>query len=157
MDSNAAVPNVTFNFSIVGESKANSNTYSGADASKVTGSPVIGKAVFTNASTKYSSVQNLESTGIQAVTGKKDPVTLEVGQSYARANVSVDFSGVTFKEPGIYRYKITESADKTGTITNDVKTTRYMDVYVEDNGSGKLSVKGYVLHCQLGGGLIIIL
>ena len=146
MDSNAAVPNVTFNFSIVGESKANSNTYSGADASKVTGSPVIGKAVFTNASTKYSSVQNLESTGIQAVTGKKDPVTLAAGQSYARANVSVDFSGVTFKEPGIYRYKITESADKTGTITNDVKTTRYMDVYVEDNGSGKLSVKGYVLH-----------
>lgn len=146
MDSNAAVPNVTFNFSIVGEGKANSNTYSGADASKVTGSPVIGKAVFTNASTKYSSVQNLESTGIQAVTGKKDPVTLEAGQSYARANVSVDFSGVTFKEPGIYRYKITESADKTGTITNDVKTTRYMDVYVEDNGSGKLSVKGYVLH-----------
>lgn len=146
MDSNAAVPNVTFNFSIVGESKANSNTYSGADTSKVTGSPVIGKAVFTNASTKYSSVQNLESTGIQAVTGKKDPVTLEAGQSYARANVSVDFSGVTFKEPGIYRYKITESADKTGTITNDVKTTRYMDVYVEDNGSGKLSVKGYVLH-----------
>lgn len=146
MDSNAAVPNVTFNFSIVGEGKANSNTYSGADASKVTGSPVIGKAIFTNASTKYSSVQNLESTGIQAVTGKKDPVTLEAGQSYARANVSVDFSGVTFKEPGIYRYKITESADKTGTITNDVKTTRYMDVYVEDNGSGKLSVKGYVLH-----------
>lgn len=146
MDSNAAVPNVTFNFSIVGESKANSNTYSGSDASKVTGSPVIGKAVFTNASTKYSSVQNLESTGIQAVTGKKDPVILEAGQSYARANVSVDFSGVTFKEPGIYRYKITESADKTGTITNDVKTTRYMDVYVEDNGSGKLSVKGYVLH-----------
>lgn len=146
MDSNAAVPNVTFNFSIVGESKANSNTYSGSDASKVTGSPVIGKAVFYELSTKYSSVQNLVSTGIQVVTGKKDPVTLEAGQSYARANVSVDFSGVTFKEPGIYRYKITESADKTGTITNDVKTTRYMDVYVEDNGSGKLSVKGYVLH-----------
>ena len=146
MDSNAAVPNVTFNFSIVGEGKADSNTYSGADASKVTGSPVIGKAVFTNESTKFSSVQNLESTGIQAVTGKKDPVTLEAGQSYARANVSVDFSGVTFKEPGIYRYKITESADNTGTITNDAKTTRYMDVYVEDNGSGELSVKGYVLH-----------
>lgn len=146
MDSNAAVPNVTFNFSIVGESKANSNTYSGSDASKVTGSPVIGKAVFYELSTKYSSVQNSVSTGVQVVTGKKDPVTLEAGQSYARANVSVDFSGVTFKEPGIYRYKITESADKTGTITNDVKTTRYMDVYVEDNGSGKLSVKGYVLH-----------
>lgn len=146
MDSNAAVPNVTFNFSIVGEGKDDINVYSGADTSKVTGSPVIGTATFTNESTKYSSVQNLESTGIQAVTGKKDPVTLEAGQSYARANVSVDFSGVTFKEPGIYRYKITESADKTNTITNDAKTTRYMDVYVEDNGSGKLSVKGYVLH-----------
>lgn len=140
MDSNAAVPNVTFNFSIVGESNDDLNVYSGADASKVTGSPVIGKAVFTNASTKYSSVQNLESTGIQAVTGKKDPVTLEAGQSYARANVSVDFSGVTFKEPGIYRYKITESADKTGTITNDVKTTRYMDVYM-NNGKVAFTLK----------------
>ena len=146
MDSNAAVPNVTFNFSIVGEGKDDLNVYSGADTSKVTGSPVIGTAVFTNESTKYSSVQNLESTGIQAVTGKKDPVTLEAGQSYARANVSVDFSGVTFKEPGIYGYKITESADNTGTITNDAKTARYMYVYVEDDGSGNLSVKGYVLY-----------
>lgn len=88
----------------------------------------------------------MESTGIQAVTGKKDPVTLEAGQSYARANVSVDFSGVTFKEPGIYGYKITENADNTGTITNDAKTARYMYVYVEDDGSGNLSVKGYVLY-----------
>lgn len=146
MDSNAAVPNVTFNFSIVGEGKDDINVYSGADTSKVTGSPVIGTATFTNESTKYSSVQDLASTGIQAVTGKKDPVTLEAGQSYARANVSVDFSGVTFKEPGIYGYKITESADNTGTITNDAKTARYMYVYVEDDGSGNLSVKGYVLY-----------
>lgn len=146
MDSNAAVPNVTFNFSIVGEGKDDLNVYSGADTSKVTGSPVIGTATFTNESTKYSSVQNLESTGIQAVTNKKDPVTLEAGQSYARANVSVDFSGVTFKEPGIYGYKITENADNTGTITNDAKTARYMYVYVEDDGSGNLSVKGYVLY-----------
>lgn len=146
MDSNAAVPNVTFNFSIVGEGNDDLNVYSGADTSKVTGSPVIGTATFTNKSTKYSSVQNLASTGIQAVTGKKDPVTLEAGQSYARANVSVDFSGVTFKEPGIYGYKITENADNTGTITNDVKTARYMYVYVENDGSGNLSVKGYVLY-----------
>lgn len=146
MDSNAAVPNVTFNFSIVGEGKDDLNVYSGADTSKVTGSPVIGTATFTNESTKYSSVQNLESTGIQAVEGKKDPVTLEAGQSYARANVSVNFSGVTFKEPGIYGYKITENADNTGTITNDAKTARYMYVYVEDDGSGNLSVKGYVLY-----------
>lgn len=146
MDSNAAVPNVTFNFSIVGEGKDDLNVYSGADTSKVTGSPVIGTATFTNESTKYSSVQNLESTGIQAVANKKDPVTLEAGQSYARANVSVDFSGVTFKEPGIYGYKITENADNTGTITNDAKTARYMYVYVEDDGSGNLSVKGYVLY-----------
>lgn len=146
MDSNAAVPNVTFNFSIVGEGKDDLNVYSGADTSKVTGSPVIGTATFTNESTKYSSVQDLVSAGIQVVTGKKDPVTLEAGQSYARANVSVDFSGVTFKEPGIYGYKITENADATGTITNDAKTARYMYVYVEDDGSGNLSVKGYVLY-----------
>ena len=107
--------------------------------------PTIGTAVFTNNDAKYDTAQELVSTGIQVTTGTKDPVTLAAGQSYAKHDVSVDFTGVTFKEPGIYRYEITETADATGTITNDTDTTRIMDVYVIDD-EGVLKVQGYVLH-----------
>lgn len=153
MKSNAEVPNVTFNFTIAGDSvdgdtvENGFNVYSGSDSSRVTGTPTIGSAVFKNGDTKYDSVQDLVSNGIQVKEGAKDPVTLSDGQSYAKTDVAVDFSGVSFSEPGIYRYVITESADATGTVTNDAKTTRYMDVYVTDeNADGTLSVLGYVLH-----------
>ena len=64
---------------------------------------------------------------------------------YARTNVTVDFSGVSFSEPGVYHYVIIEAADATGTVTNDATTTHYMDVYVSDE-DGTLGVLGYVLH-----------
>ena len=151
--STAAVPNVTFNFTIAGKAGTNASAtvadgvqvFAGNDANRVTGVPTIGTAVFTNNDAKYDTAQELVSTGIQVTTGTKDPVTLAAGQSYAKHDVSVDFTGVTFKEPGIYRYEITETADATGTITNDTDTTRIMDVYVIDD-EGVLKVQGYVLH-----------
>ena len=150
--STAAVPNVTFNFTIAGKAGTNASAtvadgvqvFAGNDANRVTGVPTIGTAV-TNNDAKYDTAQELVSTGIQVTTGTKDPVTLAAGQSYAKHDVSVDFTGVTFKEPGIYRYEITETADATGTITNDTDTTRIMDVYVIDD-EGVLKVQGYVLH-----------
>lgn len=151
--STAAVPNITFNFTIAGKAGTNASAtvadgvqvFAGNDANRVTGVPTIGTAVFTNNDAKYDTAQELVSTGIQVTTGTKDPVTLAAGQSYAKHDVSVDFTGVTFKEPGIYRYEITETADATGTITNDTDTTRIMDVYVIDD-EGVLKVQGYVLH-----------
>lgn len=157
LKSNAEVPNVTFDFSISGSTEMSASTpvenglqvYSGTDTSKVTGTPTIGTAVFKSGDTKYNSVQDLVSNGIQVKEGAKDPVTLKSDQSYAKHDVQVDFSGVSFNEPGIYRYKITESTDKTGTVTNDADATRYMDVYVVDaEGNGTLSVQGYVLHAN---------
>lgn len=151
--STATVPNVTFNFTIAGKEGTNASTtvadgvqvFAGNDANRVTGAPIIGTAVFKNTDPMYNTVQNLESTGIQVETGTKDPVALEAGQSYAKQDVSVDFTGVTFNEPGIYRYEITETADTTDTVTNDADDTRIMDVYVIDN-NGTLKVQGYVLH-----------
>lgn len=155
--STATVPNVTFDFTIKGKAGTDASVtvadgvqvFAGDDASRVTGTPTIGTAVFTNADTTYDTAQELVSTGIQVTTGTKDPVTLATGQSYAKKDVSVDFTGVTFKEPGIYRYEITETSDTTGTITNDADTTRIMDVYVIDT-DGTLSVQGYVLHKNEG-------
>lgn len=151
--STATVPNVTFKFTIAGKEGTNASTtvadgvqvFAGNDASRVTGVPTIGTAVFTHTDTKYDTAQNLVSTGIQVETDTKDPVTLAADQSYAKQDVSVDFTGVTFNEPGIYRYEITEKTDTTGTVTNDTDTTRIMDVYVIDEG-GALKIQGYVLH-----------
>lgn len=149
--STAEVPNIAFQFTIAGASVANGtvengfSVYSGNDTSRVTGTPTVGSAVFKNGDTKYDAVQDLVSTGIQVKEGAKDPVKLSAGQSYARTNVTVDFSGVSFSEPGVYRYVITETADATGTVTNDATTTRYVDVYVSDE-DGTLGVLGYVLH-----------
>ena len=61
-------------------------------------------------------------------------------EKYAAKIMTLDFSDVQFKEPGVYRYLITEVADNQG-ITNDVgvgtagdgnNTFRTLDVYVED-------------------------
>lgn len=155
--STAAVPNVTFKFTIVGKAGTNASAtvadgvqvFAGNDANRVTGVPTIGTAVFTNTDAKYDTAQELVSTGIQVTTGTKDPVTLAAGQSYAKHDVSVDFTDVTFKEPGIYRYEITETSDTTGTIIDDTDTTRIMDVYVIDD-EGALKVQGYVLHKNEG-------
>lgn len=148
--STAKVPNVTFNFTITGKTGIDASTdgvqvFAGNDASRVEGTPTIGTAVFTDADTTYNTAQDLVSTGIQFTTGTKDPVALTTGQSYAKHDVSVDFTNVKFKEPGIYRYEITEKVDTTGTVTNDADDTRIMDVYVIDE-KGALKVQGYVLH-----------
>ena len=66
---------------------------------------------------------------------------------------TVDFTGVTFDEPGIYRYVVTESvsaADIAAGIIGDVASSRILDVYVTDNGSGVLTISSYVLHATAG-------
>lgn len=148
--STAKVPNVTFEFTITGKTGIDASAdgvqvFAGNDASRVEGTPMIGTAVFTNADTTYNTAQDLLPTGIKVKPGTKDPVALTTGQSYAKHDVSVDFTNVKFKEPGIYRYEITEKVDTTGTVTNDTATTRIMDVYVIDE-KGALKVQAYVLH-----------
>lgn len=65
-------------------------------------------------------------------------------QGYAKKTSTVDFSGVTFTEPGIYRYVITETGTNKA-VTNDTNDKRYLDVYVIDE-NGVLKVSGYILH-----------
>jgi len=156
LDSAATVPNITFNFSIEGKAPIAAATpvanglqvFAGNDADRVTGGlPIIGTAAFTNADTKYTTQQALVSPGIQIAPGAQDPVNLTAGKSYAKHDVSVDFTNVIFKEPGIYRYEITETPSGTGAVNDDLDSTRIMDVYVvHDDVTGQLKVEGYVLH-----------
>ena len=157
MKTQANVPNITFTYSIAagsGQNASGSNTkvFAGNDSNFVTGTPTIGTAVFAQGQTTYTSVQDIETTGTKTAANKKDPVTLVSGEKYARSKIAVNFGSVSFKEPGIYRWIITESAYDTTLGVSDyesnAKKTRAIDVYVEATGSdGKsLTVAGYVLH-----------
>lgn len=154
LDQNANVPARTINFTISGDTTpvrsdgSTQDIYAGNDANKVTGTPTIGTAVFAPGQTTYTTAQAAPTTdGIQVATGTNDAVTLDAGEKYARSAVTMDFSGVTFNEPGVYRYVITED---TTTPVKGVEVPadhdRLLDVYVTTEGGNDLAVTGYVLH-----------
>lgn len=77
-----------------------------------------------------------------------DNIVNSTDKKYAMNPVTVDFTGVKFPNPGVYRYIITETAQADGSAyTNDTESTRTIDVYVEDaDGSGTLGIQGYVMY-----------
>ena len=182
MDDEANVPNVAFVYSIragqaiAGEYNTDGTTvklpvWAGNDAAKVTGTPTIGTAVFRAGQTTFDEAQENENDDLKNKDGSAvkllDEVTLAAdgSQKYARSKIEVDFSGVQFKEPGIYRYVITEnrtgvirgsdtSASGDDSIVFDEDEDRILDVYVIDN-SGVLEIEGYVLHNTDEDGIVL--
>ena len=81
-----------------------------------------------------------------------DGIANSTDKKFATNTVTVDFTGVKFPEPGIYRYVITEAAvpasDTSGRFTHDSVTERTLDVYIVDDGTGALTVaeNGYVMY-----------
>ncbi len=69
-------------------------------------------------------------------------------KKYASQAGTIDFSGVEFTEPGVYRYIITENAGggTSSGVENDPVPERTLDVYIMDNGSGALTFGGYMLY-----------
>lgn len=67
----------------------------------------------------------------------------KTGKKAALKTIYLDFSNVTFEQPGVYRYLLTESASANSSIQNDAESVRTIDVYVEDSASSLL-VKAYV-------------
>ena len=156
MDKQANVPNATFSYAVkAGNAKAydvNGKKFqvlAGVDVDKITMAGVgegaeANKIVFkqgdnsdTHDATKDAYVKDLDS----------------AKQKYAMKTAKLDLSAVTFKEPGVYRYIITESGTNQA-ITNDADLTRVLDVYVNDASTTdtdgkltkKLTIAGYVLH-----------
>ena len=64
------------------------------------------------------------------------------GDAEKSKTVNVSFTGVEFSEPGVYRYYITETATENSAFTNDATPVRTLDVYVQDDGTGKLGIAG---------------
>ena len=168
MDAEANVPDVEFEYSIeegVGIPYAAGSKFQVLKPSDagVTGTPTIGKATFAPGNAANTIVT---STQTQPVNSQPDGqgqnsnhtiVTLEAGEKAAMKDINVDFSGVSFPEPGVYRYLIKETSAGQQGISYDIQHAsadnangftlkqRVLDVYVVDN-SGTLSVMNYVFH-----------
>ena len=149
VDSDTNIPNTSFDFSIaaITEGKPATDTtvavYAPGSAG-VSGNPTISDPAFTSDTTTTPTFDTIQA----ADNGK---LNLETGKKYAAKTVTVNFANVTFPEPGIYRYVVTEAA-AAGAYTHDTQNTggtqltRYLDVYVTDDGNGTLAVSSYVLH-----------
>lgn len=146
MDKEANVPNVSFTYTIEAGS---------AIPADVTGNKF---AVLAGVDAGNITITDQDDTtdGYQLVFSSADTTSADANsnvknynaatQKYATKTATVDFSGCSFTEPGIYRYKITESGTNQG-VTNDADPDRYLDVYVEDD-NGSLKIQGYVLHAN---------
>ena len=144
LNADANVPGITFAYTIeagaaVAAGNGKMEILSPGTATGVTGTPTIADVTFTAGGAAVSSA---------------DGVTLTATRMAAVATATVDFSGVSFSEPGIYRYLIKEtSAGQQGVTydtqladkTNGVAKQRTLDVYVTDD-NGSLVVSSYVIH-----------
>ena len=159
MDMEANVPNVTFEFAIApGEAATygEDGTIKTAVYAGIKGenTPVIyaGDTKPIDA-TEYGKVTFAARDGTTEI-APVSPAT-EATQKKASHELTVDFTGVNFTAPGIYRYIITETDGGSSGITYD--TSRTLDVYVQYEeedpvGGGEpvltdnLEVAYYVLH-----------
>ena len=137
IDKDACIPDIEFNYSIApGQPSA-------ASAGKMAvlagvGAPAIGRATFVQ--------------GEAAGTAAAEGLTLAADEQYAQKAVKFDFSGVSFAEPGIYRYVVTMTSAAQLAVEYDIQKgtaaqekVRILDVYVVDD-NGSLKVDSYAFH-----------
>lgn len=157
MDSQANVPNAKFSYTVTaGAVKAYNvegnkfQVLAGVDADKITMAGVGGT---TEAAAADKTIVFRQGDSSDKHDTSKDSFVknLATGKKYAMKTAELDFSAVTFTEPGVYRYIITESG-KNQAIENDTNLTRVLDVYVNDDtgedGVKKLKIAQYVLHAS---------
>ena len=141
VDKDARIPQATFTYTITpGEAAEPSGSSPRVFAG--VGTPTVSSVTFSSGETAYDEYQ----------TGDSGNLTITENQKYARKVVTVSFNGVSFTEPGIWRYKITanESSDNKA-VTYDTQLkyggtqkVRYIDVYVVDN-NGTLEISTFIL------------
>lgn len=102
------------------------------------------------ASVAFSSTDTTESEDTKGAKSTCFRTSTGADEKYATKTVTLDLSDVTFDEPGVYRYKITEvETTHVAGVSDDTNNVRYLDVYVknvEDNTQKKLEIQGYYIH-----------
>ena len=143
IDKDAIVPTATFTYSIApGEAVNYSGTdtiaaYAGVGADTGNKLITISSASFTSASATTAGAAD-------------DGITNSTDKKYASADFTLDFKDVKFKEPGVYRYVLTETGagttDNLGAgISHVGNYQKTLDVYVTDD-DGTLAVDKYILY-----------
>ena len=142
LDDNADVPNYTSVYTVapgkaVAGTKDTPEVFAGISADKIS---ITQDNAFAPGQVTYQSVQ------------LGDTVKFDENQKYAKQNVTMNFGNVNYTQPGIYRYIVSETPATPAQqgITNDADTSRFLDVYVETEEDGKLSVVGYTFHKDEG-------
>lgn len=136
MNSDASVPDAKFNFTL--------SAYEGDDQYPLYNG--IMEGVGNSYSVTFSD-GSLTTPGLPSDTAG---ATTD-GKKYATETFSIDFTGVTFPEAGVYRYVITENEVKSP-YSISCTNPQYIDVYVEyaqqDNGSyaTDLTIQGVFMH-----------
>ena len=137
VDEDTNIPAISFNFNVAHGTAVAATATTPAILAGV-GTPTIETVSFTDGQ----------------ATSKTAPSDLNLasGKKFAVQTATVDFSGVTFTKPGVYRYVITEQETAGAkAVTYDTQATtpgskvRYLDVYVADVNNA-LTVRSYVMH-----------
>ena len=134
-----SIPGITFEFEIeYGEAVAgnadNVRIYAGNDGNRVeiTTKPSIAPVTFE---------ENQDTEDGKA----NDGIANDTDHKYATETVTVDFSGVKYKEPGVYRYIIKEKNLQQGAVYDT--TPRTLDVTViNGDEDGELEIEGYTMY-----------
>ncbi len=165
MDEGDTVPNATFSFTVAPGTAVSADTSDNTVMQVLpgVGTPTIADVTFAPADATTSVMNAADINALTDIDVKRtesnrtgtagtDTVQLDAGEKYAKKQVTVSFTGITFDEPGIYRYIITETASAAHAaagILHDTDTDRVLDVYVTDDGNGVLVVSAYVLHTEV--------
>lgn len=137
LEDGVTVPNVEFTFTVASGTadEANGILAGPAGATVTYGS---------DTALKFDSSMSVADVTDGAIDG-----TAVTGTKYAQKDATVDFTGVSFSKPGIYRYELKEDTVTAPGITRKSNETLYLDVFVTDN-NGALAVSSYVLHTDSG-------
>ena len=133
----AEIPEAEFSFTVsagtaIGAADNHATVYAGKDSDKVkvNGTAKTGKVTFTAG----------EETNAGPLTG-----VATADQKYVTKDIVLDFSQISFDEPGVYRYILTEQENTNSAINNDSEPVRVVDVHVMWNDDEtELVVDGYV-------------
>ena len=154
--SDAVIPNASFDFTIAPGTAIDAEdgkmaVYAGSNAVKL----VAGTDVTVDSTDNKKCTVSFDSTDATIDETDRNGYTVNFStttdtsdEKFARKSFGVDFSDVTFSEPGVYRWIITEDVGKaelTKGIKADTIGTRTIDVYVSDN-AGALGISACVLH-----------
>ncbi len=118
VDSTAQIPNVEFAFTI-------------AAGTAVPGGENNALAILAGPTTATApTIESAQFTSGMTTTAGTPTDDTDTTKKYATDDVVVDFTGITFTAPGVYRYVVTEQASNLPGVTDDTNAVRYLDVFV---------------------------